>query len=303
MPIKDHQPSVEPADRQLHRAVLTTEVLQVLEPRPAESYLDVTAGYGGHASLVLKRTEAHDKAVLVDRDRGASEYLRAKFADADVRQGDYVSVSHDLISQGRRFELILADLGVSSPQLDSAVRGFSLQREGPLDMRLDQTQTLTAAQIVNAWPKERIAGVLAELGQEPRAGRIAELIAAHRPIRTTTELAAIVELVWPRGRRHPATRIFQALRIAVNDELGQLERALPLWLQLLAPGGRMAIISFHSLEDRLVKQFLVEHSGQPFDAQLRLLTKKPLRPTATEIANNPRTRSARLRAAAKLKQT
>jgi 16S rRNA (cytosine1402-N4)-methyltransferase len=198
--------------------------------------------------------------------------------------------------------MILADLGVSSPHLDQASRGFSLNAEGPLDMRMDQSQDLTAATIVNQWDEAEIAKILKDFGQEPKAQKIARQIVAARPLNSTKELAKIVGKVW-RGfsRVHPATRTFQALRITVNSELAQLEQSLPLIAELLVPGGRMAIISFHSLEDRIVKQFLAEYAADVFDAELQLLTKKPVTASNDEIVSNPRARSAKLRAAAKIK--
>jgi len=166
---------------------------------------------------------------------------------------------------------------------------------------MDQTQALTAEEIVNTWSADDIAKILADYGEEPKARRIAQLILEHRPFRTTTELAAVVARAWPgHSRVHPATRTFQALRIAVNDELGQLEQSLPLWQQLLAPGGRLGVISFHSLEDRIVKRFMSERAGERYDAELRSVTKRPAVATAQELVFNPRSRSAKLRVAAKI---
>lgn len=199
--------------------------------------------------------------------------------------------------------MVLADLGVSSPHLEQAQRGFSFRSVGPLDMRMDQSQQLMADQIVNQTPKDELAKILASNGEEPKAPAIARAIVANRPVRDTEHLAAIIaEAVGFRGKLtkiHPATKSFQAIRIAVNDELGQLARSLPLMQQVLAPGGRLAVISFHSLEDRLVKQFFAENAGNTYDAQLRLLTKKPVTASREEIVSNPRARSAKLRAVAK----
>lgn len=303
MPKPDHPPAAEQARPPLHQPVLIQPVLQYLAPRPGQSYLDATAGYGGHAGAVLARTAAPGKAVLIDRDPAAAEYLRKHLDGARIINKDFLSASQDLADQGGQFDLILVDLGISSPHLDNAARGFSIARVGPLDMRMDDRQTLTAGDIVNQWSQPQLAELLRQYGQEPKAERIASLIVERRPLSNTRELAVVAELVWPHGRTHPATRTFQALRIAVNDELNQLKHALPLWTDLLAPAGRLVIISFHSLEDGLVKHFLAEHSGAKFDAQLDLLTKKPIRPSATEIVANPRSRSARLRAAAKIKTT
>ena len=291
-----------------HVPVLLDEVLQYLDPSIGESYLDLTAGYGGHARAVLERTGSLTEAVLVDRDREAIKALRREFAagtatNIDIRQTDFLTASRELAGTGRQFDLILADLGVSSPHLNQAARGFAITGNGPLDMRMDQSQAVTAATIVNTYSEAKLAELLRVYGEEPHAKRIAGLIKARRPLTTTDELAALAAKAWPgRSRVHPATRTFQALRIAVNDELVQLEQSLPLWLALLSPGGRIAVISFHSLEDRLVKQAWQAVSGARYDAELRLLTKRPVSPGPAEIAFNPRARSAKLRAAVKIKR-
>lgn len=288
-----------------HEPVLLQEVIQYLDPIKGESYLDLTAGYGGHARAVLDRTGSLTNSVLVDRDQNAVEALTKEFAAEapDIRQSDFLTASQALISEGRQFDLILADLGVSSPHLNEGKRGFAISQNGPLDMRMDQSQSLTAAQIVNGWSEGELTDLLKRYGEEPKARRIAQLIVANQPILTTGDLASVVAKAWPgRSRIHPATRTFQALRIAVNDELGQIEQSLPLWFQLLAPGGRIAVISFHSLEDRLVKQAMSEVAGERFDAELRLLTRRPVMAGATESVSNPRARSAKLRAAVKIKR-
>ncbi len=290
---------------QQHIPVLLDEVLQYLDPREGESYLDLTGGYGGHAAAILERTKAPKQAVLVDRDPEAVKTLRERFASqgAQVEQADFLTASKKLAEENKRFNLILADLGVSSPHLNTASRGFSIQQDGPLDMRMDTTQELTAETVLNTYPEKELVEILQRYGEEPKARRIASLIVEHRPISTTRELATLAAKAWPgHSNVHPATRTFQALRVAVNDELGLLEHSLPLWLdELLAPGGRIAIISFHSLEDRLVKQALKEASGERYDATLTLLTKSPVSGSKTEIVFNPRARSAKLRAAAKQK--
>ncbi len=277
------------------------EVLQYLDPQSGESYLDLTAGYGGHASAVLARTGSLT-AVLVDRDNHAVRALQEQFGDSvELRQSDFLTASQDLQSQGRQFDLILADLGTSSPHLNDAHRGFAISGPGPLYMRMDQGQALTAETIVNTYDEADIADLIRRYGEDPKARHIARAIVAHRPVTTTGQLAGIVAKVWPgRSRVHPATRTFQALRIAVNDELGQLEAGLPIWIELLSPGGRIAVISFHSLEDRLVKQALAQVSGDGYDAELRLLTKRPVGPSSSEIVHNPRARSAKLRVAVKI---
>ena len=288
----------------LHVPVLLEEVLDVLKPNEGDSYLDVTAGYGGHATEVLKRTKAPSKAVLVDRDENAINELTARFDGQSVQfmHMDFLSAAETLQEQGKTFDLILADLGVSSPHLNQATRGFALSLQGPLDMRMDPRQPLTAQQIVNTYSLQELTDIIAKFGEEPKAATIARRIVENRPLTTTSELAELCQRVWPgHSRVHPATRTFQALRIAVNDELGLLNRALPIWESLLAPGGRLAIISFHSLEDRLVKQYFTEQGGERFDATLKILTKRPLSASATESVHNPRARSAKLRAAVKIK--
>jgi 16S rRNA (cytosine1402-N4)-methyltransferase len=290
---------------QTHEPVLLGSVLKYLDPKEGESYLDLTAGYGGHASAVLARTSAPTRAILVDRDQNAIATLNQRFSGehTQIIKNDYLSASQQLVDAGKQFDLILADLGISSPHLNEASRGFSFRLEGPLDMRMDQQQQLSAFAVVNNYGEEQLAKLLKAYGEEPKARHIANLIVTNRPITTTHKLAEIVARAWPGPvhKVHPATRTFQAIRIAVNDELGQLEAALPLWFKLLAPGGRIAIISFHSLEDRLVKQFLQDNSGDRYDAPLHLLTKKPVGPDSNELVSNPRARSAKLRAAAKIK--
>lgn len=290
--------------QELHVPVLLEQVLAYLDPKAGESYLDLTAGYGGHAAEVLAKTGNFTDSVLVDRDNHAIETLQEKFIDTGIRLEwqDFLTTSQALVNDGRKFDLILADLGVSSPHLNEGTRGFAIRESGPLDMRMDQRQVLTAQTIVNSYSEAELAKLLTAYGEEPKARRIAHAIVLARPVRTTDQLAAIAARAWPgHSRVHPATRTFQALRIAVNDELGMLEQAIPLWQTLLAPGGRLAIISFHSLEDRLVKRALQEVSGDRYDAELQLLTKSPVTATPHQIVLNPRARSAKLRAAVKIK--
>lgn len=294
-----HQTHDQP---RLHLPVLLGPVLTYLAPQPGDSYLDLTAGYGGHAGPILERTKSPGQAVLVDRDERAVTQLNAAFADkgVDIRHEDFLAASRDLAEQGRQFDIILADLGLSSPHLNEASRGFAITAEGPLDMRMDQRQELTAETVVNRYSEDQLADILMSYGEEPKARWIARLIAEHRPLRTTTELATVAAKAWGgagRSRVHPATRTFQAVRIAVNDELRQIADSLPVWVDLLAPGGRLAVISFHSLEDRLVKQTFAEAGGAGYDARLTLLTKHPITADDTEIASNPRARSAKLRVA------
>src|SRR3990167_8765547 len=287
----------------VHTPVLLGETLRFLNPQSGESYLDLTAGMGGHTAAILELTQAPQKAVLVDRDPAAAEILRKKFKDTQILQSDFLSVSNKLIGQGKKFDIILADLGVSSLHLNEGLRGFSFTQSGPLDMRMDPSQRLTAGEIVNAWSEADLADVLRRYGEERKSRQIARNIVAQRPIHTTDQLAAVVAKTYRfRSRIHPATRTFQALRIAVNDELNQLAHSLPKMLELLEPGGRLAIISFHSLEDRLVKQFFKEATGLGYEAQVYALTKKPVTATPHEIVLNPRARSAKLRAVAKIKK-
>jgi len=293
-------------DHQLHIPVLLDEVIDVAQAKEGETLLDATAGYGGHAQAILERTLQDSGSVLVDRDEQAVKELRKTFTGRPVQiiQDTFLDAARALAEEGEQFDIIVADLGVSSPHLDNSSRGFSFTTESALDMRMDQNQTLTAEQVVNEYSKDDLAKILREYGEEPRARRIAQAIVDRRPIRTTTELAAVVERAlharWKKA--HPATKTFQALRIAVNDELDQLRQALPVWLQLLKPGGRLVVISFHSLEDRIVKQFLSERAGNRYDAEMELLTKKPASATKHEVVLNPRARSAKLRAAVKIKR-
>lgn len=285
-----------------HVPVLLDEVLQYLQPKAGESYLDLTAGYGGHAGAILERTGSLTNATLVDRDANAIRTLQERYgaSGVDMMQSDFMTATRALAADGRRFDIILADLGVSSPHLNEGSRGFSTRFNGPLDMRMDQSQALTAAVIVNTYDEAQLVDILKRYGEEPKARQIAAAIVAARPLETTDQLAAIAAKAWPgRSRAHPATRTFQALRIAVNDELGQLEQSLPLWIELLNPGGRIAIISFHSLEDRLVKQALQAAGGDRYDAEIRLLTRRPVTASPQELVFNPRARSAKLRAAVK----
>lgn len=288
-----------------HIPVLLDAALQYLSPKAGESYLDLTAGYGGHAEAILERTLTPAKAVLVDRDNNAVNELQQKFSGQPVKiiHQDFLGASQRLLKVGKRFNLILADLGVSSPHLNMASRGFSIRLDGPLDMRMDQGQSLSAETIVNTYSETELADLLHSYGEEPRARTIARAIVANRPVKTTTQLADIVASSsgWRGSKVHPATRSFQALRIAVNSELEQIKQALPLWVKLLEEGGRLVVISFHSLEDRIVKQGLAAVSGNRYDATLQLLTKHPVTGSDQEIAFNPRARSAKLRAAAKIK--
>jgi 16S rRNA (cytosine1402-N4)-methyltransferase len=296
MSIKEHPP-------QIHVPVLLEASLDLLQPTQKENYLDLTAGYGGHARRFLEMTDNYTDSVLVDRD----DYALAHLSDLEAKgvsllRTDFVTAARQLIEEGKQFSIVLVDLGVSSPQLDQGQRGFSFTHQGPLDMRMDRRQDMTAETLVNTASEDELVRIITRYGEEPRgfAKRIAQAIKANRPIQTTDVLADLIKQQhrgkW--SRIHPATRTFQALRIAVNDELGQVEELLPLLPRLLKPGGRVGIISFHSLEDRLVKQYLKEQQNAGFEAELDILTKKPL-DGATYDVHNPRSRSSKLRAAVK----
>jgi 16S rRNA (cytosine1402-N4)-methyltransferase len=288
-----------------HIPVLLQQVIEYLSPKEGDTYLDLTAGYGGHARAILEYTKHPEKALFIDRDQTAVNHLKSEFAPQGVViwQADFLSASQKLTEQKRQFNCILADLGTSSPHLDQASRGFAIQQDGPLDMRMDQTQKLDAYTVVNSYSAKELAALIRRYGDEPKAHQIASLIVRNRPLRTTTELATVIARAWPgRSKIHPATRTFQAIRIAVNDELELLRKSLPLWIdELLAPGGHIAVISFHSLEDRLVKQAFQDAGGDRYDATLRILTKRPVTGEQNELVLNPRARSAKLRAAAKIK--
>lgn len=289
--------------QQLHQPVLLQATLDVLAPKRGENYLDLTAGYGGHASKVIGAIGDAHLATLVDRDEFAIKALQPLAeAGARVLKNDYASAARQLHGAGELFSMILIDLGVSSPQLDIAERGFSFMQDGPLDMRMDQQTGFTAADVCNKASEDELVRILRDYGEEPRAIKVAQAIIRNRPFRTTTQLADVVTTVYRgrRGKTHPATRTFQALRIAVNQELQQLDETLQLVPDLLKPDGRVAIISFHSLEDRMVKRFFKEEQEAGYEARLQILTKNPI-DGATQDVHNPRARSAKLRAAVKIK--
>lgn len=293
-----------PEDK-LHIPVLLDEVMQYLQPQSGESYLDLTAGYGGHASAVLGAVGEASLLTLVDRDINAIRHLeKLKKSGARILHSDFASAAKALAETGEQFDMVLVDLGVSSPQLDKGERGFSLRKNGPLDMRMDARQPTTAGDIVNSYPQDELARIIREYGEEPAgsARRIATAIVEARPIGTTDHLADVILRVHrgPRRKVHPATRTFQALRIAVNDELGQVSDMLKYVPRLLKPGGRAAVISFHSLEDRLVKRFFVEQASAGYEAEIVVLTKKAVSASEAELVHNPRARSAKLRAAVKI---
>lgn len=290
---------------ELHKPVLLSEVLEILQPSAGESYLDLTAGYAGHAGKILAVTRNYKESVLVDRDENAIKILTGKYSKSEpelrIMHSDFYNAAQSLIECGKTFDMILADFGVSSPQLDDSKRGFSFMREGELDMRMDRTQELSAETVVNHWSEKRLAEIFELYGEEPKglARKHAREIVFNRPWRTTTGLA---ERLCPKGwhGKHPATKVFQAIRIVVNEELMQIEQTLPLIPKLLNPGGRIALITFHSLEDRLVKQYFRAVSSLGEESELKILTKTPIVAGVSELAINPRARSAKLRAARRI---
>ena len=289
-------------EKSVHIPVLLQASLAQIQPKKRESYLDFTAGYGGHAGEFLNITKNFKDSVLVDRDKNAIRTLqRFKNEGVELLHMDFLSAARELVKEGRKFDIILADLGVSSPQLDIAERGFSFRKDGPLDMRMNPAQEKTAADIVNFANKSELMQILIEFGEEKRgfAERIVSKIIEVRKkqrIETTTQLADLILSVHKGGwqKTHPATRTFQAIRIAVNNELQQVEEVLGLLPKLLNHGGRVGIITFHSLEDKLVKNYFKEDSKKGLESKFQIVTKKPL-DGAKEDANNPRARSAKLR--------
>ena len=287
----------------LHVPVLLEATLESLSPTEGESYLDLTAGYGGHANRILSITGNYAESVLVDRDDYAVKRLEA-FSNKGTRllHTDFVAAARQLIEEGQKFNIVLVDLGVSSPQLDQFERGFSFTNSGPLDMRMDRRQARSAQTLVNTASEQELTRIITQYGEEPTglAKTIAKAIVVNRPLSTTGELADLIKHSY-RGKWkkiHPATRTFQALRIAVNDELRQIEDLLPLLPDLLKPGGRVGIISFHSLEDRLVKMYFRDQFDEGLEAVLQPLTKKPIAGDIYDV-HNPRARSSKLRAAVK----
>lgn len=300
---QEHPPLPVGASHGQHVPVLLEATLDLLKPKRDERYLDLTAGYGGHADRFVSKTENFTGATLVDRDEFAIKTLN-RFAERGTRliHSDFVSAARLLIEEGESFDIVLVDLGVSSPQLDRAERGFSFTNSGPLDMRMDSRLDLTAEKLVNTASAEELERIITQYGEEPRgvARRIAQAIVRDRPLYVTEELASLIAAEH-RGKRmkiHPATRTFQALRIAVNDELGQVEKLLPLLPQLLRSKGRVGVISFHSLEDRLVKRYFADQAQSGYEAELQIVNKKPLDGVTYDV-HNPRSRSAKLRVAVK----
>lgn len=289
-----------------HEPVLLHEVVEALHPSLGDSIVDCTVGLGGHAEALLEQLGPSGRLLGIDADPNAIELARERLSRFG---GSAILVNRsfaDLAAVCREYEFhavdgILFDLGLSSMQVDSPERGFSFQRDAPLDMRFDPSQELTAGDIINSYPEREIARIIREYGEERRARRIARSIVRSRPITSTVRLARLVEQVLGsrRGRIHPATRTFMALRIAVNQELDSLSSALAQTPDLLVPGGRLVVVSYHSLEDRIVKQFM---RSQARDCVLQLVSRKVVRPTSLEIESNPRSRSAKLRIAERPRQ-
>lgn len=303
-----------------HIPVLLDATLRLLQPQAGGRYIDATLGAGGHAQAILEESAPNGRLLGLDQDTAALALARQRLAV----YGDRARLVHanfrdlERVAHANTFtnvDGILIDLGLSSMQLDTGERGFAFSHDAPLDMRMDTTQDETAADLVNTLPERELADLIYQYGEEPASRRIARAIVAARPIGTTAQLAQLVARVaggkghW---RIHPATRTFQALRIAVNDELGALQAVLPQAVRLLKAGGRLAVISFHSLEDRIVKQFMRDEAqdcicppGQPVctcghTATLRAITRKPVTADEAEIAANSRARSARLRVAERI---
>jgi 16S rRNA (cytosine1402-N4)-methyltransferase len=304
-----------------HVPVLAAELIGLLDPQPGEIAVDCTFGGGGHARLVADRIGPTGVLHCIDLDPAAEERFRAFEAsgpacEARFIRGGYAEALDDLRDQGVEADLVYLDLGMSSLQLDTWERGFSYAYDAPLDMRMDPGQELSAREVVNEWPQDRLVQVLRDYGEERYAGAIAREIIRRRPLETTAELVETIKAAIPPaarfGRGHPAKRSFQAIRIVVNDELDSLDRALPEAWSLLRHGGRLGAISFHSLEDRRVKRFLAERAkgcicppelpvcrcGRKPEAEL--LSRRAVSASAGEVAQNPRSKAARLRAAVKV---
>jgi 16S rRNA (cytosine1402-N4)-methyltransferase len=303
-----------------HQPVLAPELIALLAPEPGQAAVDCTFGAGGHARLLAELIGPAGTLVCIDRDPAAEARFADFAAEAPCRTrfvgADYAEGLRTLSGEGFSPEMIYMDLGMSSMQVDAWERGFSYSYDAPLDMRMDTRQELTAADLLNEWPEPRIAQILRRFGEERYAGGIAREIARRRPLRTTSELVAAVKAGMPASARfgggHPAKRTFQALRIAVNGELDALDDALPTAWGMLPIGGRLAAISFHSLEDRRVKRFFAARARGcvcppeipvcvcGHEPEAELLTRRPVDPGAGEVAANPRSRSAHLRAAVKI---
>ncbi len=315
-------PSVLPTETD-HVPVLADEVVANLDPRPGETVVDATFGAGGHSALLAARLRGDGKLIAIDRDPTVAPYFervrRASAVKSRLLHGEFSATLQQLADNGVQADVILLDLGVSSMQLDRPERGFSYAVDAPLDMRMDPSASYSARELVNESGERELADIFKRYGEERYARQIARAIARRRtsqPYERTGDLVETIKASIPAparfGEGHPAKRVFQALRIEVNDELGAIERALPAALEMLRPGGRLGVISFHSLEDRLVKRFLrsQEHGCTcPPDfpicvcgsePMLRATPRRAIRPSAAEVARNPRAQSARLRVATKV---
>ena len=302
-----------------HRSVLYHEIIRLINPKSPGRYIDATVGAGGHAWGILDSSAPEGKLLGLDLDPQALILAARRLADFPGRvtltHASYTSLRDQMLQLGwDSVQGIVLDLGVSSIQLDTPERGFSFLKDGPLDMRFGPSQTATAADLVNHLPENELADLIWQFGEDRISRRIARVIVRNRPFSTTRELAQVLEKAVGRthDRLHPATRTFQALRIAVNQELKAISEVLPIAVDVLAPGGRLAVISFHSLEDRLVKQYFRKESRdcicppeQPVctcghKATINEITRRPISPAESEIQSNPRARSAHLRVAEKL---
>lgn len=294
-----------------HKSVLKNEVLAYLDPKPGNWIIDATLGFGGHAKAILEKLGTDGLLIGIDQDGESLEIAKQNLKDYPntlLYQRNFEDIESVMRSARRlrgakKISGILFDLGMSSLHVETPERGFSFLREGALDMRFDTRTLLTAHQIINQWSYEKLLYLFKTFGEEPhpRAERIVRAILDHRrksPIRTTRELSNLIASVFPQKVRakHPATRIFQALRIAVNRELEVLQKGLSVALKLVSRGSRIVVISFHSLEDRLVKNMFREYSEREKPPKISILTKKPVIPSDEEIRENPRARSAKLRA-------
>ncbi|MEK9130777.1 MAG: 16S rRNA (cytosine(1402)-N(4))-methyltransferase RsmH [Patescibacteria group bacterium] len=283
----------------IHIPVLANEVLRWLDPKPNQNFIDGTVGLGGHAALILEATSPNGRLLAFDRDAANLAKARqnlSRFGDrVEYVNDSYATLKKCAYDRGfNQVDGILLDLGFSSVHIEDPTRGFSFQNAGPLDMRYDLQQALTAEEIVNTWSVGELGSIFRKLGEERHAHKIAERIVEARQKTRIVTTDQLVDIIGKRsGPIHPATRVFQALRIAVNDELHELNVTLPQTLDVLIAGGRLAVISFHSLEDRPVKQFIKAHAGK----ELLMLTKRPIIATEQEVKNNPRSRSAKLRVA------
>ncbi len=293
----------------MHTPVLKNEVIEYLDPKKGENFIDCTAGEGGHTFAILEKTGPDGKVLAIDKDLRNIKLIKAKAEEKGLkervvaRQSNYADI--DEIVKKEKFDNvsgIIFDLGISSWHIDESGRGFSFRKEEPLDMRYASEGGITAWEIINSWPPEEIELIIKEFGEERFSKRITEAIVSRRKtkkIDTATDLAEVIEKSVPRSKRiHPATQTFQALRIIVNCELENIETVLPLALKVLKEGGRMVVISFQSLEDRLIKNFFKNEAAE---GRMEILTKKPVIPGEEEIRNNPRSRSAKLRTAKKIK--